>query len=154
MKKIILSDFKNNNSMIFEIENSYIYDIFYQSILTFKTNLDYLEQESVKNKISNNKFFSEILKSNILMYKSDNCDFDTHRLFISTLDYTDEIAFTNNKKALYIEKNTLIEKDLKNKIIENNLYKYFSKNFYQLLKDNMDIKNTNFKDNITIKRNR
>ena len=104
-KKVILSEFNGNKSRIFILDEPLLYDAMAKSVLDFKENLDILENEFENSDSQSNVFYSDILKTSIQRFANNNSNLQKHRLFISSLDFSDEIAFENGNFFIHYPRN-------------------------------------------------
>lgn len=144
-KKVILTDFNDGKSKIYVLQEPLIYDALAHSVLTFKENLDNLEKEFQNSNSQNDMFYSDILKTEIQRFSCD-CHFEKHRLFVSSLDFSDEIEF-NNGVINYNEKSSLKSQNIFDKIKDTNFVKYYSSNLYEAIENKVKICNELSKNN-------
>ena len=144
-KKVILSEFNGNKSRIFILDEPLLYDAMAKSVLDFKENLDILENSDSQS----NVFYSDILKTSIQRFANNNSNLQKHRLFISSLDFSDEIAFENGN-ICYNTKSNLSSQDICEKMKNMNFIKYFSSNLYEAV-NNINQNNNEISLNKTFK---
>ena len=138
-KKVILTDFNEGKSKIYVLQEPLFYDALAHSVLTFKDNLDNLEKEFQNSNSQNNMFYSDILKTEIQRFVCDSTP-EKHRLFISSLGFSDEIEF-NNGVINCNEKSTLKSQSIFDKISDTILVKYYSSDLYEAIQNRIKISN-------------